>query len=111
MKTKIKKSKWGKLPKAFKNKWIKALKSGKYIQGKDRIYDVNTDTYCCLGVACDIVNCKSDSNFIIFTNSRKIPKILKGASKENKLVKKLVDMNDYSQKSFKEIAKWIEKNL
>lgn len=111
MNKKIKKSKWDKLPKAFKNKWIKALKSGKYIQGEDRLYDVSTDTYCCLGVACDIVNCKSDNNFIIVTKSRKIPEILKGGSRGNKLVKKLVDMNDYSGKSFKEIAKWIEKNL
>ena len=111
MNKKIKKSKWGKLPKAFKNKWIKALKSGKYIQGYGELYNKNTDTYCCLGVACDIVNCKSNSKSIIVTNSPKIPKILKGTSQGNKLVKKLVDMNDYSQKSFEEIAKWIEKNL
>ena len=35
-------------------KWIEALRSGKYKQGRDRLQsDVNS--YCCLGVACIVL--------------------------------------------------------
>ena len=40
-----------KLPKRFKNKWINALRSGKYKQGQSDLYNENKDTFCCLGVA------------------------------------------------------------
>lgn len=38
-------------------KWIKALRSGKYKKGTGNLHmkhDNQEDTYCCLGVACDI---------------------------------------------------------
>jgi len=35
-----------------RQKWVDALKSGKYEQGKDMLRD--GDKFCCLGVACDI---------------------------------------------------------
>jgi len=36
----------------IKQKWIKALRSGKYKQG---IYELqNEDKFCCLGVLCDL---------------------------------------------------------
>ena len=38
----------------FKRKWVEALRSGQYKQGKLRLYDSSTDSYCCLGVACHI---------------------------------------------------------
>lgn len=31
-------------------RWVKALRSGKFKQGKHKLYDPKTDTYCCLGV-------------------------------------------------------------
>jgi len=37
--------------------WVKALRSGKYIQGEGRLRDVNfrgEAVFCCLGVACDL---------------------------------------------------------
>ncbi len=36
----------------IKNLWIKALESGKYKQGKNRLR--TDDKFCCLGVLCDI---------------------------------------------------------
>lgn len=33
-------------------KWIQALRSKKYKQGKSCLYNPQTRTYCCLGVAC-----------------------------------------------------------
>ena len=38
-------------------RWIKALNSGKYKQGKHALRKNNK--YCCLGVAAEIENCKS----------------------------------------------------
>lgn len=34
-------------------KWVNALRSGKYKQGKHALRNLN-DEYCCLGVACDL---------------------------------------------------------
>lgn len=39
--------------KELKEKWIAALESGKYQQAKGKLKRVG-DTYCCLGVLCDI---------------------------------------------------------
>jgi len=35
-------------------KWIEALRSGEYKQGKFGLYDKDSDSYCCLGVLCDL---------------------------------------------------------
>lgn len=35
-------------------KWVKALRSGKYKQGSEALR--NGDTYCCLGVLCDVID-------------------------------------------------------
>lgn len=37
----------------IKKKWVKALRSGKYIQGKNKL-QTNDGKFCCLGVLCDI---------------------------------------------------------
>jgi hypothetical protein len=39
--------------KAIAMKWVKALRSGKYKQGKEQLRTVEGE-YCCLGVLCDI---------------------------------------------------------
>ena len=53
----------GKLDPIFKKKWINALRSGQYLQGKQSIRRTVTTvegvvvpTYCCLGVALDIID-------------------------------------------------------
>lgn len=40
------------LDKKFKKEWITALRSGKYTQAQEALFDGTG--YCCLGVACDI---------------------------------------------------------
>lgn len=37
-------------------KWVKTLRSGEYLQGKERLVqeEDNNLTYCCLGVACKL---------------------------------------------------------
>lgn len=100
----------------LKENWIKALRSGKYIQTSNYLR-VN-DGYCCLGVLCDVLDpkrwgekddygvthyssCRSELNFDLLTDV-KLP---------GKIQTKLIDMNDIFRKNFNEIADWIEENL
>lgn len=59
------------MPKADKARWIRALRSGKYKQGKSYLYCtvedrerdpsvVRPDTYCCIGVDCVLQGAKLD---------------------------------------------------
>lgn len=46
--------KWTKAQqRAHRRKWVKALRSGKYEQGRGLLKD-SQGAFCCLGVACDI---------------------------------------------------------
>lgn len=36
----------------IKNRWVNALRSGKFKQGRKHLADVDSGTYCCLGVLC-----------------------------------------------------------
>lgn len=38
----------------LKTKWLEALRSGKYKQGRSALRTIQ-DEFCCLGVLCDIV--------------------------------------------------------
>lgn len=38
-----------------KAKWVEALRSGKYLQGKHSLRTVD-DKFCCLGVFCDVID-------------------------------------------------------
>ena len=40
--------------------WVEALRSGKYTQTRNRLCDYTTDSYCCLGVACEVFIKNSD---------------------------------------------------
>lgn len=44
-----------KLPKAFADKWLTALRSGEYKQGQSALHSSKDNTYCCLGVACHLL--------------------------------------------------------
>lgn len=35
-------------------KWVEALESGEYTQGPGYLHNPADDTWCCLGVACDV---------------------------------------------------------
>ena len=37
-----------------RQKWVEALRSGDYKQGQKRLRIMDDNTFCCLGVACDI---------------------------------------------------------
>jgi len=38
----------------IKRRWLQALRSGKYTQGKNVLHKIKSDEYCCLGVLCEI---------------------------------------------------------
>lgn len=92
-----------KLPKDKKAKWLKALRSNKYRQGKGTLYNKEADSYCCLGVAKKERLCKSDE-FVpnSFVSENFLPLKIQG---------NLSFKNDFSKWSFNRIANWIEKNL
>lgn len=117
------------LPKRFKQGWIKALRSGKYQQGESflkKTDENNVERYCCLGVACEITKNpirEYDDSWITKYNNKngKIPKLLVGKGDhsvddngdilpEGVITQKLSGMND-GGRSFKYIAKWIERYL
>lgn len=112
--------KYPKLPKIFKAKWIAALRSKKYKQGKENLYNPDTDTYCCLEVACSILGIPNkilENKGMPFSINnpiadKKLIKFFKGEKNESRIVQDdLVDMNDTDGKSFIQISNWIEKNL
>ena len=114
MKKEVKK-KVEKLPKAFKTKWLKALRSGDFKQTTGELQD--SEGYCCLGVACRIQHPRMKLEGIGYISKGgfkrlrdvNVPKLIKGED-ENPIASKLAGMNDQGE-SFKTIADYIEKNL
>lgn len=98
-----------KLAKEFKEKWVNALRSGEYKQGKNALHNQFFGTYCCLGVAEDILKIKSASTACLVGDG--FPEAIRGAASSNDLVALLTNMNDNQGKSFSEIADYIEANL
>jgi hypothetical protein len=112
-----------KLPEDFKAKWVAALRSGGYKQGKSFLYCSIEDNYCCLGVAgavagLDKTTMAGESYFSTFKGEvpKGYPTFLTTGHRE--LIRfgntyaddTLMQMND-SGKSFDEIADYIEANL
>jgi hypothetical protein len=40
----------------FKKKWVEALRSGDYKQGRGYLCNARTIEFCCLGVACELID-------------------------------------------------------
>lgn len=104
-------------------KWIAALRSGKYTQGKYKLRSKD-NLFCCLGVACEVLKIKSQllKGFLYIyegeQNSGFLPKeainmlglyYADGTLIEGEIA--LSAMNDTQQLSFLEIADYLEQNL
>lgn len=114
-----------KMDSKLKAEWITALRSGKYKQIKGALEDTNEDGKiignCCLGVLCRVAYIKGTiqkGQNTIFGKEAKgslsgfmLKKTGLGGGDESTLI----DLNDgtafIKQKSFKQIATWIEKNI
>lgn len=112
----------------LKKLWVKDLRSGKYTQTKGMLKEVfweNKDTqnfaYCCLGVlACRLPNGHwgdepeyDDNMFYMTVNGDKYASDT-GLSPEflpSPVAQYLVKMNDDWERTFEQIADWIEENL
>lgn len=115
-------------------KWISALRSGEYKQGKFRLKRINEGgscQYCCLGVLCETVGMtfsdfEGACSIVSSANTRNVHTIdkficeefdllwLHSAYAENPyyvLMSKLIIMNDDDSVTFEEIADWVEKNI
>lgn len=108
------------LPKKFAEKWLKALRSDEYTQGRGRLHGIKENSYCCLGVACHLVHKKQLKNPLYAEAGSpddtseegkpifyKIPKNLR----EGRLVAELIDLNDVHLYNFEQIADWVEENV
>jgi hypothetical protein len=107
----------------LKAKWVEALRSGKYTQGRGALRR-NDNTYCCLGVLADIIDHDgwSSSAYDHGVYSWVYEGCEDTACLSNNLERSLnisaesgtlMDMNDRTKNrvSFSEIADYIEQNL
>ncbi len=111
----------------IKKKWVEALRSGKYKQGK-KVLRSGNEKFCCLGVLCDLLVPRSewtvestgwdDERFYYRIDgiggglSERIMNMA-GITVYNEYghIGKLIKANDVDNKSFNEIADYIETNL
>lgn len=108
-------------PGAGRKMWIKALRSGKYKQARRTLLDPKRNSYCCLGVACDVFSkAKSrggefadnglrfeignDSGAGFLVNKQ----VAAWVGVTQAQVSDLVDMNDAKLASFDRIADYLE---
>lgn len=100
--------------KAIKDTWVAALRSGKYKQCTGRLKQEKTGEYCVLGVLADSIGmpivergtgvCETGKNY------DPLDAIL-GRHKGNKITNIMIDMNDFQDKTFLELADYIDANL
>jgi hypothetical protein len=94
----------------LKDKWIEALRSGKYEQCHGILRSggsswSNPERYCCLGVLADIAY----PDVTVEDHYRQLStKLFKG---ERYIVRKFIRLNDIEKKTFPEIADYIRENL
>lgn len=101
----------------LKQKWLEALRSGRYRQGKN-VLRTSQDEFCCLGVLCDIVSpngwlvdAGQGGGFLHGDRKGFLSMAVKLATAFPELYEvTLSNMND-DGKSFAEIANWIEVNI
>ena len=56
-------------PKKARSEWVKALRSGKYRQGTHVLRSTVDETYCCLGVACDLYSELEGNSMVKWKNN------------------------------------------
>ena len=101
------------MTKKLATKWIAALRSGKYKQGKGFLRDEN-DNYCCLGVL--LSNIQYPRNVYEYDGHYKqnIPENFKGFKHGHGFIPSLkislAELNDVKEYTFADIANIIEKH-
>lgn len=86
----------------MKSKWVKALRSGQYKQARGRVK--RDDSYCCIGVGA--LACGHEVRDFTVTGHA-----AEKLSLTEEQITNLVRMNDSEEKSFRQIAAYIQKNF
>lgn len=100
----------------LKERWVAALRSGKYPQGRDNLREPEGG-FCCLGVLCDLVapggwRVSWDGTYYTHQGyGATNPELYRPLGVTADAEAELIDMNDSEEKTFTEIADWIEENL
>lgn len=96
-----------------KAKWLKALRSGKYRQGRGALYREETDAFCCLGVLCMTQGAKKadidGENFPLQFGLPTIPNSWRVSVLG--FMYALSELNDAKELPFSEIADIIEEQV
>lgn len=95
------------MDKKLKAKWVKALRSGRYSQINCALYSESADAYCCLGVLGVVIG--KPKAILAGDTTASTPKAWHVLPQN--VVDTLIDMNDSKEKSFVQIAKYIERVL
>lgn len=101
------------MKKTISAKWITALRSGKYKQGRFALKHMEEDTYCCLGVLCEISGKTYKPDDAALTQEIADWAGLKechGFIEFKRGNLSLIRLNDERKRSFKQIAAYIERN-
>lgn len=88
-----------------KDKWVNALRSGEYLQGKHYLL-IERDKkkyYCCLGVLATILE-----ELVIANHTTSIDRVVWEKFNCKVIQDHYVDLNDQKDKSFAEIADYVE---
>lgn len=92
-------------------KWVRALESGRWKQGKKALYSDDGE-FCCLGVGACIVRKKHG---VYFSREKRLTDTLGSVANslgvDRDIQCLLITMNDIENRSFKEIAAWIRTNI
>lgn len=90
----------------FKTKWVDALRSGEFNQGR---YALSSEgRYCCLGVAAMLMLPEGAEDRAAYDTD-----VYEASDNwlKHEQIQELIDLNDDQKKDFDQIADWIEANL
>lgn len=96
------------MDKELKAKWVAALRSGKYKQGKG-VLRGHSNAYCCLGVLCEVAG-HDPVEWQTAYGANHVRVDVAGIITETN-AHQLAAMNDVHDKSFEQIADYIEWRL
>jgi hypothetical protein len=124
---------WSNMTKGLMKKWVKALRSGKFLQGKKKLLQKNDgkESYCCLGVLGSVCGVDTDtlsrydtledtladecemssSDGEVLDNGDSLVELrvrVRGSGNEFRTFDNLAAAND-SGATFRSLASWIEK--
>lgn len=107
------------MDRGLRDKWVAALRSGEYKQGRTRLKN-EFGEYCCLGVLTEVSGVEGrwedTSNGTYWVDPEgsffsAYPPEIRGETLGAMKTTDLIHLNDTQRKTFPEIADWIEENL